>query len=88
MPMELVETTILADAVYMRLADPRGPDEAEYWIEFRVPLNELTLPTAAGDQPLEDIERRYFGLLQLAALRYARERLSAETQGLADRLSR
>jgi hypothetical protein len=86
MPMELIETTILADAVYMRLAD--RPEEAEYWIEFRVPLGELTLPTAVGDQPLEDIERRYFGLIQLAALRYARERLSEETQGLADRLSR
>jgi hypothetical protein len=82
MAMELIETTILSNAVYMRLAD----HEADYWIEFRVPLNELTLPTAHGDEPLGEEEHRFLGSVRLAALRYARDRLGEETQALAGRV--
>jgi hypothetical protein len=86
MPMELRETKILPNGVYMRLADDPDPQKADYWIEFQVPLDDLTLPTAGGDVPLGDEEKRYLGSIRLAALRYAREIIGAETQALASRV--
>jgi hypothetical protein len=86
MPLELRETKILPNAVYMRLADNPDPARAVHWIEFQVPLNDLTLPSSGGDLPLGDEERRYLGSIRLAALRYARDRLGEETQVLAGRV--
>jgi hypothetical protein len=86
MPMQLIETKILPNAVYMRLADDHDPQKADYWIEFQVPLDELTLPTSMGDEPLGDAERRFVGSVRLAALRYARDALGEETRALAGRV--
>lgn len=86
MALKLIETKILPNAVHMRLADDPDPEKAEYWIDFQVPLDGLTLGTAAGDMPLGDIERRYVGSVRLAALRYARDLIGEETQTLASRV--
>jgi hypothetical protein len=85
MPMQLIETKILPNAVHMRLADDFDPMKAEYWINVQVPIDDLTLPTHGADVPLGDIEKRYLGSIQLAALRYARDLIGAETQALASR---
>ena len=86
MPMQLIETKILPNAVHMRLADDPDPEKAEYWIDFQVPLDALTLGSQAGELALGDIERRYVGSVRLAALRYARDLIGAETQALAGRV--
>jgi len=83
--MKSVKTTILGDAVYMRIADHHDPEETEYWMEFQVPLDDLMLPTAAGEESLGDSERRSLGEIQTAALRYAREQLAEEAHTLAAR---
>jgi hypothetical protein len=88
MPLKLIETKILANAVYMRLADDTDPQKADYWIEFQVPLDELKLAGIAGEEELGEIERRFVGSVRLAALRYARDLLGEETQALSSRIGR
>jgi hypothetical protein len=88
MPMQLIETKILQNAVYMRLADDPEPQKAAHWIEFRAPLDELLFATFSADVPLGDIEKRYLGSVRQSALRYARDKLSEEIQAIANRIGR
>ena len=82
----LVETKMLPKAVHMRFADNPDAAKAEYWIDFQVPLEGLKLPSQSGERPLGEIEKRYVRSVRLAAIRYARELLSEESQDLAGRL--
>jgi hypothetical protein len=79
--MKLIETTILANAVHMRFADHHDPKEAEYWIDFQVPLDELKHPQT--NNPLGDPEEQFLSEVRLAALRYARDVIGDETQRLS-----
>lgn len=82
--MKLVKTSLSDAAIRMRLADDADPIKATQWIEFQVPLKPLALPSPSGDFALGDPLKRYFGSIQQAALRYARDVLGAETHRLAD----
>jgi hypothetical protein len=81
MPMELFETKILPNAVYMKFVDDPDPQKMDYWIEFQVPLDELKHPQTAND--LGDPELQFLSEIRLAALRYAREVIGDETQRLS-----
>ena len=84
--MELIETKISKTSVHMRYANNLDPAKATQWIDFQVPFDGLTLPAANGDYPLGDPESRFLGSIQQAALRYVRDVIGAETQGLASRV--
>jgi hypothetical protein len=85
--MKPIYTHISDSYVHMRFADNPDPAHAHTWIDFRVPIEELTLATASGEQPLGNPEKRYLGSIRLAALQYARDVLGAETQDLSGRVS-
>jgi hypothetical protein len=57
------------------------PKEAEYWIDFQVPLDELKHPQT--NNPLGDPEKQFLSEVRLAALRYARDVIGDETQRLS-----
>jgi hypothetical protein len=86
--MQLVETKISETTVQMRYADNPDSAKATVWIDFQVPLKDLTLPDADQEYPLGDIEIRYLGSIRQAALRYARELIGEETQRLASHIKR
>ncbi len=87
--MELIETKISKTSVHMRYANNPDPAKATQWIDFQIPIEGLTLPgPSGGDYPLGDHESRFLGSIQQAALRHARELISAETQALASRVGR
>src|SRR5205823_911958 len=84
MPLAIIETTISDSTIRMRLADNADPSAATEWVEFVVPLAPLTLPTVGGqDVPLGPAEDRRLATIRLAALRYVRDAIGAETQRLA-----
>lgn len=83
MPLQLVETRILADSVQMRYADNADPILASEYCEFRVRLANLTHPMVQGTpQPLGFPEEQFVSEVQLAALRYMRDVIGGETQRL------
>jgi hypothetical protein len=82
-----IYTHISDSYIHMRFADNPDAAHAHIWIDFRVPIEGLTLATASGEQALGDPEKRWLGTIRLAALRYARDVLSAETQDLSSRIS-
>jgi hypothetical protein len=86
--MQLIETKILPNAVYMRLADDPDRQRADVWIEFQVHLDELKIPRGAVEEELGDIEKRHVGSVRLAALNYARDLINEEIHGLASRSGR
>ena len=69
MPMQLIETKVLATTIQMRLADNPDPTQATEWIEFSVPLGPLTLPSHAGDLALGDPLKRMLGSIQQGVMR-------------------
>jgi hypothetical protein len=81
--MKLIETAVTETAVYMRLADHADPEKAKHWIDFQVPFEKLMVPAGMGENPLGDPELRSLAEVRLAALRYAREIIAAETQHLS-----
>jgi hypothetical protein len=82
MPLQLIETTISGTSILIRYADSPDKAQAKHWIEFCVPLSELIDPATASD-PLQPLEGQYFGSIQVAALRYARNALTDETQAIS-----
>jgi hypothetical protein len=83
--IKLVETRLLPNAVRMRFADDPNSEKAHYWIDFQVPYDELTVRRHTGDVELGEIEKRYVGSVQLAALRYVQDLLNGESQDLSTR---
>jgi hypothetical protein len=83
--MKLVETKISETAVHMRYADNPDLAKANQWIDFQVPLDALKFLDHGGERALGNIEERYLGVIRVAALRYAREIIAAETQRLSGR---
>jgi hypothetical protein len=83
MPMQLIETKVLASAIHMRFADHVDPEQAKQWIDFQVPLDELIDPYAQGVK-LKGIAARRLGVIQVAALRHMRGIIDEENQRLLD----
>jgi len=83
MPIKHVETRILETTIRMRYADNPDPTKAKEWFEFEAPIGSLTLPAHSGEIPLGKLHARYLASIQLAALRYMRDAIGAETQRLA-----
>jgi hypothetical protein len=81
--MKLIETKILGTTIRMRYADNADPLKATQWLDFQVPLADLSLPAVDTEYPLGDPEKRYLGSIRQAALRYVRNVIAAETQRLA-----
>jgi hypothetical protein len=83
--MKHLATTILETAVRMHYADNPDPTKATAWIEFQVPLANLTIPVGDGRdlEPLGDPGRLLLAALRGAALRYAQDVLGEETQRLS-----
>jgi hypothetical protein len=83
MPMELIETRILGDSVQMRYADHADAASAAE------PLANLTQPIVRHQvEPLGDPQAQFLGEVQLAALRYMRDVIGGETQGLSELIGR
>jgi hypothetical protein len=82
--MKLIAITLTEEFVTLRLADSEDPDEAEEWIEFQVPIDALTLPTASGEVSLGDVQKHYLASIQRAALRYAQDALSEAEDSLPE----
>jgi len=80
MPMQLIETTISAETIRMRLADNVEPVVAIEWIEFEVPVEPLMLD---ANNPLRDPAVRHLATTQRAALHYVRDAISEEIQRLS-----
>ncbi len=81
MPMQLIETKVLAAAIHMRFADHDDATKAQQWIDFQLPLDQLQDPLA-GEVALGEIAARQLGVIQAAALRYARGLIVEESQRL------
>ncbi len=86
--MKLVETRICETMVHLRYADNPDNAEARIWIDFQLPLKDLTLPGSDMGSPLGDPEIRYLGVIRQAALRHVRKVLGEETQRIADHIHR
>jgi hypothetical protein len=54
---------------------------AEYWIDFQVPVEKLTLPP---ESPLGNPDTQLLSAVRLAVLRYARSVISGEIQHSGD----
>jgi hypothetical protein len=78
--MKLIETNVSAKSVHMRIADDGDLTKAKSWIDFRLPLDSLTLPS---ETKIGDPELQLLGVIQIAALRYARGVVADEAQRLA-----
>ena len=78
--MKLVETTVTSKTVRMRFAEGADPTKPNEWIDFQVPIGSLTLPS---ETELGDPRLRRFALVQQAALRFVRDAISAEIQGIS-----
>lgn len=83
--MKLVETKISENAVHMRYADNPDTTKVTQWVDFQVPLADLKYVDHGIERQLGKLEDRYFVEIQLAALRYARDAIGAETQRLSGR---
>ena len=81
--MSLVETTIGETTIQMRYADNPDAAKASVWIDFSMPIGELTLADSRGDIPLGDIHTRQLATIQLAALRRVRDAIGEEIQRLS-----
>lgn len=79
--LELIETTVAADAIRMRYADHSDATKAKQWVDFRVSLAGLEHPNDRR-QPLGDPDLQFVAEVRLAALHYVRDVLAAETQRL------
>jgi hypothetical protein len=89
MPLQLVETKILPDAIQMRYADHSDPALAAQWCEFRVSLAGLNHPLVQGQpKPLGDPDAQFLAEVRLAALRYMRDVIGEETQRLSALIGR
>ena len=89
--MMLIETSVSDKSVWMRFADTSDCAKAAHWIDFQVPLSELKVPAGSGTEVLlGDPELQLLSEVRLAALRYVRDVIGAETRrlsGLRDRSS-
>lgn len=77
--MKLVETSVTETAVRMRFADTPDAAKAKAWVDFQVPMAELTVLSGS---PLGDPNTRRFSLVRLAALRHARSVIAQEMKAL------
>jgi hypothetical protein len=85
MALQHVQTTISETSIRMRLAD--NPDEALVMesVELLVPTTaQLTVPTASGPFPLGAIANQSLALIQVGALRYARDAIDQEIDRLVN----
>lgn len=78
--MNVVETTIAATTIRMRLADHADPMKAQEWIDFQVPLGPLQFltPSTGIGSPLGPPEKRNLATIREAALRYVQDAISTE----------
>lgn len=81
--MAPIATTISPTSVHIRYADNPDSAKAEEWLDFRVPLNGLTLADQNGVHALGNLEHRYLGAIRRAALQYVRELIDAEIRRLS-----
>ncbi len=80
--MKLIETTLTARTARLKLASDAEAD-SPHWIDIQVPISALKFSTDTGEYDLGQPEKRYFGVIQVAALRYARDAISEEIQRLS-----
>ena len=78
--MTLIETVVTETTVRMRYADNADASKAMNWIDFQVPIDKPTLPP---ERELDDPELQFLAEIRQAALRYARDVITSETQRLA-----
>jgi hypothetical protein len=90
MPIALIETKILQDAIQMRYADHLDPQKVSEWIEFRVRLADLPHPIQQGRETrlLGDPDDQFVSEVRLAALRRVRDVVSEENQRLLNLIGR
>jgi hypothetical protein len=80
MPVELIETAIFgSSAIRMRIADSErsDPQTATEWLEFLVAVAPLKHLDQAGPRQVK-LSDDYLSVIQVAALRYAREMINRE----------
>jgi len=83
--MKLIETTVSEITVRMRYADNADATKATRWIDFQVPLAELAEGTGARKTPLDQLEARFLGAIQEAALHYVQGAVAKEIRETATR---
>lgn len=79
--MKLVETAIFESSVKMRYADHADPLKATEWFEFRIPLDLLVDPIDHRKK-FPEVNESFVAEVRAAALRYVRDVIGGETQGL------
>lgn len=84
--LKIVATSITDSHIHLRMSDNKDATRATQWIDFQIPLKELALPSHGGDIRLDNLEKRFLGSIQQAALRYVRDVTADESKALADRL--
>lgn len=85
--LQLLLTNVSQNHVRMRYANHADPAQATEWLDFQVPLKSLADPEIPQN-PLGNVETALVAEVRLAALRYAREAIVAETQRLSTRHDR
>ena len=84
--MQLIETSVTAASVRMRLADADDPLKATQWVDFQVPIAELRVAhQPGGTQPIGDPESEYLSTIRGSALRRAQDVIVAEIRRLEGR---
>lgn len=85
--MKLIETTLTGNTARLKLVSAESAD-LPYWIDLQVPFAGLKFSSPTGDYELGQPEKRYLGVIQVAALRYARDAISVEIQRLSNLIDR
>jgi hypothetical protein len=81
--MAPIATTISATSVHMRFANNPVPEEADQWLDFQVPLDNLLVVADSGqEQGLGNPNNQSLGAIRRAALGYVRIAIDAEIRRL------
>jgi hypothetical protein len=83
--MKLVETKISEIAVHMRYADNPDSAKATTWVDFQVPIAGLRDGVEHRQSPLDQLEKRFLGSIQEAALLYVQDVIAKEIRATATR---
>jgi hypothetical protein len=75
---KIVETTLTASAVRMRLANDADPAKADEWVDLVIPIDRLRRGSGEPIRSSADLESLDLATIQAIALHHARDVVAAE----------
>lgn len=81
--MAPIATRISTTSVHMRFASNPDPEEADQWLDFQVPLDNLLVAVSGQAQGLGNPNNQSLGAIRRAALGHVRTVIDAEIHRLS-----